>query len=217
MVNEYGSAAVFEGLAAQLDALGWADDAARARIFAAEEREHGMLCAAVVEAAGAEARAPASPAPRLPIHADTTPRAAVLRNVVSICCLSETVAVALISAERLEMPAGPLHDLLGRILADEFGHARFGWRLLARELAALGPHEHDALARYLPAAFVHLAAHELEHLPLGATWPDDAAQYGLCNGADARALFFDTVEQVIVPQLEAHGLPAALAWKERHP
>ena len=30
---------------------------------------------------------------------------------------------------------------------------------------------------------------------------------------DARVLFFDTVEQVIVPGLEAKGLPAARAWK----
>lgn len=32
----------------------------------------------------------------------------------------------------------------------------------------------------------------------------------------ARALFYDTVEQVIVPGLEQHGLPAHDAWNERH-
>ncbi|MEZ4468789.1 MAG: hypothetical protein R3F43_31265 [bacterium] len=53
------------------------------------------------------------------------------RNLLSVCCLSETVAVALIGAERLEMPEGPLRDILTRILADEVGHARLGWRWLA--------------------------------------------------------------------------------------
>lgn len=215
MVNEHGSSRVFEALAAQLDALGWSADAAEARTFAAEERAHGVLCGAVVEAAGGEAWAPALPARVLPEHADTTPRAAVLRNLISIACMSETVAVALIGAERLEMPESPLRELLGRILADEVGHARFGWRLLAREAPALPDDERAALARYLPTAFFHLEAHELGHIPVGAAWPSGAAAYGLCDGADARALFLDTVEHVIIPGLEAHGLPAAHAWKVR--
>ena len=45
------------------------------------------------------------------------------------------------------------------------------------------------------------------------------ATYGLCSGSDARDLFFDTVTSVIVPGLEAHGIPAARAWaaaSERH-
>lgn len=215
MVNEYGSSFVFDGLAAQLEALGWASDAAEARTFAAEEREHGALCGAVVEAAGGEALATALPGPQLPAHADTSPRVAALRNLLAICCLAETVAVALIGAERLEMPEGPLRRLLERILADEVGHARFGWRLLAREAPTLDPDEREALARYLPTALAHLEAHELRHIPVATRWPAEGAQYGLCDGGDARALCLDTIEQVIVPGLEAHGLPAARAWKER--
>ena len=217
MVNEHGSSRVFEALARQLDGVGWALDAAEARSFAAEEREHGALCGAVVAAAGGDACAPALADPDLPAHADTTARAAVLRNVMSICCLSETVAVALIGAERLEMPDGPLRELLERILADEVGHARFGWRLLAREFAGLSAAERDALARYLPTAFAHLETHELAHLPAGARWPDAAAAYGLCEGDDARTLFGETVEHVIIPGLEAHGLPAGSAWRARIP
>jgi hypothetical protein len=216
MVNEHGSSHVFAGLAAQLDALGHTADAAEARSFAAEERRHGVLCGAVVEAAGGDASAPALPVAVLPGHPDTTRRAALLRNVISICCLGETVAVALIGAERHEMPVGPLRDLLAQILADEVGHARFGWHLLAREAPGLEPAEHDALARYLPRAFAHLEAHELDHIPLGPPWPADAAHYGLCDGADARALFHDTVEHIIIPGLAAHDLPAAAAWRARH-
>ncbi len=216
MLNEYGSSFVFDGLAAQLAALGWSADAAEARAFAAEEREHGALCGAVVEAAGGEARGLANSSPQLPMHTDTTPRVAALRNLLSICCLGETVAVALIGAERLEMPAGPLRDLLERILADEVGHARFGWRLLAREAPSLATAELDGLARYLPTALAHLEAHELRHIPVATQWPIEGPHYGLCDGADARALFIDTVLQVIIPGLEAHGLPAARAWKARN-
>jgi hypothetical protein len=215
MVNEHGSARVFEGIAAQLAALGRDEEAAACRRFAEEEREHGALCGAVVEAAGGEAIAPALVRRPVPSHADTTPRAAVIRNLISVSCLSETVAVALIGAERLEMPESPLRSLLERIWADEIGHARFGWRVVARDLAELDARERDAVAGYLPVALGHLEAHELAHLPAERRWPAEGRAFGLCDGPDARALFEDTVREVIVPGLEGLGLPAARAWDER--
>jgi len=132
----------------------------------------------------------------------------------SVSCLSETVAVALIGAERFEMPEGALRDLLTRIWADEVGHARFGWRLLARA----APFDADARARlgaYLAVAFAALESHELAHLPDASRPPPEGAALGLCNGADARILFYETVTEVIVPSLERAGLPAARAWEAR--
>ena len=78
----------------------------------------------------------------------------------------------------------------------------------------------DAAARarlgaYLRVAFAHLERHELTHLPESSRFPEGASAYGLCDGADARALFYDTVRDVIVPRLEEHGVPAAAAWKAR--
>src|SRR5688572_15141631 len=62
MVNEHASAAVFLGLAGQLDAAGVAPkEVARCQTFADEERHHGVLCGSVVEALGGEARAEAPP------------------------------------------------------------------------------------------------------------------------------------------------------------
>lgn len=214
MINEHGSSYVFEQLAVQLAAIGLSDEADEVERFAAEEREHGALCGAVVDAAGGEARATALPIRELPAHPDTTPRAAALRNILSICCMSETIAVSLIGAERLEMPPGPLRELLTKIWSDEVGHARFGWRLLARIWPELTADEIDALARYLPCAFGALEDHELTNIPLNE-WPDAGTAYGLCGGADARTLFFETVDEVIVPQLAALGLPAAQAWDHR--
>jgi hypothetical protein len=215
MINEHGSARVFDAMAGQLAALGQAEDAASCRAFAAEERDHGAACGAVVELAGGAALAEVELGRVLPVHADTTPRAAAVRNLLSIGCLSETVAVALIGAERLEMPEGPLRELLTAIWADEIGHARFGWRYLARVLPTLDAAERDALVRYLPVALGALEAHELAHIPVATAWPSEAAAYGLCDGGDARTLFYETVTDVIVPQLETLGLPAARAWQER--
>ena len=212
MVNEHGSARVFEVLAEQLQAAGVdAHEVDRCRSFATEERHHGVLCGAVVEALGAEALAHIDPPEAVPTHPEVTPLEGALRNLLSICCLSETVAVALIGAERLEMPEGPLKELLTEIYADECGHANFGWRLLP-ELLAQGDLElRQRLGDYLAVAFDHLVAHELAHLPMSSEPPPEGARLGLCSGRAARALFFDTVEQVIVPALEAQGLPAAAA------
>src|SRR5262249_14416813 len=131
---------------------------------------------------------------------------AVLRNVTSICCMSETVAVSLIAAERLEMPEGPLRELLTRIWADEIGHARFGWKLLEEIVPTLSPERRAGLPAYLHFALQHLVEHELAHLPQTRGVPQGGAELGLCAGEDARTLFFDTLEEVIRPRLAQLGL-----------
>ncbi len=212
MINEHGSARVFEGLAKQFAAAGMYDVVEEVTAFAAEERRHGVLCGAVVEALGGEARAEIAEGEDYPLHEDASPLEAALRNMLSICCLSETVAVALIGAERLEMPDSELRTLLTGIWSDEVGHSRFGWRTIARLAKTLDPDLRERLGDYLEVAFVHLVQHELAHLPISSTPPPEGVVYGLCSGSDARALFFDTVTDIIVPGLEAHGLPAARAW-----
>lgn len=217
MINEYGSNRVFEALAEQMTRAGFpAEEIAQVREFASEERMHGVLCGAVVEALGGEARAEIDADPPYPQHEDASPVEGVLRNVLSVCCLSETVAVSLVGAERIEMPEGELRALLTRIYADEVGHSRFGWRLVGRLAKTLDADTRERLGDYLEVAFTALEAHELAHLPVASQPPPEGVVYGLCSGKDARDLFYDTVTQVIVPGLEAHGIPAGRAWARRH-
>ncbi len=219
MVNEHGSSRVFEQLAEQLSVSGELEGAAHCLEFAREERRHGVLCGAVVNALGGEAVALGLAEAELPPHEDaSTPREAALRNVLSVACLHETVAVALIGAEREEMQGGELRELLTGILADEVGHARFGWRLLTKAAAELSAEERGGLERYLRIAFLHLEEHELEHLPAnGAGFASDAAarELGLCDGLEARELFYATVHEVIIRGLSKLGLDAERAWQER--
>ncbi len=217
MKNEYSSSRVFEGLASQMERAGMAPElVAEVRGFAEEERRHGVMCGAVVEALGGCARTSWRDEGAFPEHLDArSPLEAVLRNLISVCCLSETVAVALIGAERMEMPEGELRELLTRIYADEVGHARFGWRVLEGLSADLDDEIRGRLGLYLRVAFAHLEEHELAHLPASVVAPEGGEALGLCSGADARALFFDTVTEVIVPGLARHGLPARRAWEER--
>jgi hypothetical protein len=213
MINEHSSARVFEGLALQFAAAGIDDVVEEVKGFASEERRHGVLCGAVVEALGGEAFAEIPEGDVYPAHEDAaSPLEAALRNMLSICCLSETVAVSLIGAERIEMPEGELRELLTGIYADEVGHSRFGWRTLQRLAPTLDQDLKDRLGDYLEVAFEHLVEHELAHLPVSSKPPPEGVALGLCSGPDARKLFFDTVTEVIVPGLEVHGIPAKRAW-----
>jgi rubrerythrin len=213
MKNEHGSARVFRHLAEQLDRAEL--DGAACREFAEEERRHGVLCAAVLEALGGQAVFVEEPCD-YPMHEDASPLEAVARNVLSICCLSETVAVALIGAERLAMTPGPLRDLLESILADEIGHARFGWRLLHEIAPRLSPRERARVDRYLALAFAGLEQHQLAHISDASSPGGLAAELGVCDGRDMRALFYRTAEEVIVPRLEDLGFAARAAWDARH-
>ena len=216
MINEYSSARVFEGLAAQMRAAGYPDSIVEeCRAFSDEERRHGVLCGAVVEALGGEARATMRDDGDFPEHRDVSRNEAVLRNVLSICCMAETVAVALVGAERLEMPDGELRELLTEIYADEVGHARFGWRLLAGAAPCLDRDARARLSDYLVVAFDHLERHELAHLSTSKRAPEGGAALGLCSGRDSRRLFYETVVEVIIPRLESLGLRAGAAWRQR--
>jgi len=101
MVNEYQSSLVFGSLALQAERAGLAARLSEElRELEAEERRHGVLCGSVVEALGGDARSQVATPRVLPGHASCAPLEAFLRNLLSVSCLSETVAVALIGAER---------------------------------------------------------------------------------------------------------------------
>jgi hypothetical protein len=213
MINEHVSARVFAALTGQLARAGLPGPSRAAAGMVVDEHRHAELCAAVVESLGGEARAALPDLPDVPEHPDADPLEAALRNVLSISCLSETVAVALIDAERRAAGPAALTDLLAAIVADEVQHARAGWRLLEQLAPRLGPGLREHLSDYLVLAFAHLVEHELAHLPPRAAPSPAAEAIGVCDGLGARQLFFATVEQVIVPGLQAHGLDAVGAWR----
>src|SRR5450631_3416113 len=79
MINEYASNRVFVALARQLEECGYEEEADEVTQFAEEERQHGALCGAVVEALGGEAKGELFDAPPFPPHRDAPKRAALLR------------------------------------------------------------------------------------------------------------------------------------------
>jgi hypothetical protein len=214
MLNEHVSARVFTALSRQLERAGVRGDRpARVAEMVEEEWLHADRCAAVVEVLGGDPVVALPELPPVPEHDDAGALEAVLRNVISVSCLSETVAVALIDAERRAAGPPELARLLAEILADEVGHARFGWRLLEDLAPSLTPALRERLGDYLVIALDDLATHELSHLPARPSPSPAAEAVGVCDGLAARRLFFATVNEVIVPGLEAAGLPALSAWR----
>lgn len=214
MVTEHVSARVFAGLVPQLmRAEVDADLHEEVAAMIADELRHARLCAAAVHVLGGEAIAELPPITAIPEHEDAAPLEALLRNVISVGCLSETVAVALIDGERLRTPNPELAGVLEEILADEVAHARFGWRFLEGLAGSIDAGTRARLDGYLEVALRHLIDHELAHLPARPAPSAAAEEVGVCDGNDARALFFDTLRGVIVPGLTAHGFRAQEALR----
>lgn len=217
MVNEHISARIFSGLVYDLMRAGYhGAPLFEASAMAREELTHARLCATVVRALGA---APVADLPELlplPDHladdAARTPREALAMNLLSVACLSETVAVAQISAER-DASDPALADVLTRILADEVGHARLGWALLDELVPAMTTDERTRLSAYLAVALAALAEHQRNVGADPRSCPGPALRaLGVCDGRLQHAIYLDTVEDIILPRLAALGLDGENAW-----
>jgi hypothetical protein len=187
---------------------------------ATDEIVHATLCGDIVTAFGGEPVAQAEPTlTPLPRHANVDAVERVVRNVMFVGCLSETVAVALLEEERALAQEPWVRDVIELILADEIAHARLGWQFLAMQLPHLREGARERLATYLRVAFAYLERRELELLPVSPPITGEMLRQreavGLCSGRGARDLFFDTLESVIVPRFEEMGIAAREAWRTR--
>lgn len=215
MVSEHASARVFGDMVGGMMRAGLpSDEIRRVAAMAQQELDHGLLCARVLVALGV---APVGELPRLdvtPVHADAaSPLEAVLRNVISIGCCSETVAVALVATEREQAGPPALRKVLDQILRDEIKHSRFGWRLVSRLTPSLSKKERDGLDAYLVDAFEHSIAFHGQFLDMPYAG-DEGVAIGAPHGGSSFVTFVTTMRQIVVPGLERCGLRAADAWNE---
>ena len=220
MVHEHESAAVFTGLLPQLmeaeAALDFKTVIVRSGL---DELRHAGLCGQVVEYLGGEPTAEANLeiAP-VPQHTDCTPLEGVLRNVVFASCLSETVSMALLTSERERAEEPFVERVLRQLAGDESLHARLGWVFLSTCWQQTDGACAEAIADYLPVAFGAFEESMRSAMPTGHV-PDDilaeAVKLGCSSGRQGRSILYETVDEVIIPQLEEIGLPARQAWHDR--
>jgi hypothetical protein len=213
MASELASARVFSALVPQAMRanLGY-ERIAQLTDMAREEVEHGLLCAKVVAALGGDPTAQVPPLEPVPVHEGCDPLEVVVRNVLSVSCCSETVAVALVGTEREQAALEPLERVLRKILADEVGHARFGWRLLEDVAPSFDAAMRRRLTAYLVLVFEHELVFHGAFLRMDRA-TDAGLGIGAPDGAANWACFVETMTTVTIPGLEKHGLKAAWAWE----
>jgi hypothetical protein len=211
MAAEFASARVFAGLVPQMMAAGLAFDEVReVTDMARQEVDHGLLSGRVYAALGGVPCSAVPPLDPVPQHEGCSPLEVVLRNVISVSCCGETLAVAVIGAERERATIEPLREILTRILSDEVGHARFGWRILRDVGGALDSSMRRRLSAYLVSVFERDLSVMKNALDAPeASWA--ALSVGAPDGALAWSTFLETMTSVTVPGLERCGLKAAWA------
>jgi hypothetical protein len=128
----------------------------------------------------------------------------LLADVVLACCFSETINVALLTLSLEAATDIGIRETTRALLADEVDHSRLGWAYLAW---ARRQGQGDALGEQLPRmlASVTLPLLFADTPPL----PEEAALLALGDLPlrTRRSLFVDTVNEVILPGLQAQGLP----------
>jgi hypothetical protein len=220
MVHEHESAAVFTNLLPPMMEAEVALDFKTVLVRSGlDELRHAGLCGQVVQFLGGEARAEADlEIDSVPEHPDCSPLAGVLRNVMFASCFSETVSMALLTAER-ELVDEPFVDrVLKQLAGDESLHARLGWVFLSECWEATDGEVREPLEAYLPAAFASFEEQMLGAMPLGEVDDDvleEAEKLGFSDSERSREILYDTIETVVVPQLEEIGLAAGEAWTSR--
>ena len=215
---EYRSSMVFGQLAVQLfEANAPVECTAVMLRMAQDELRHALTCERVRRTLGdsssVEVDSTVSPLAR---HEGLSARERALRNVIYTTCCSEMVACARFVAT-LDAVTDPFMQAAFReLLADEILHGQFGFHYLALEAQWLAgePTARASTHRFLRHAFKVI---EGELSMAGTFAPVDAAgrALGLEDAAVARALFFETMEGAVVPALNAVGLEATTAWRER--
>jgi hypothetical protein len=183
-----------------------------------DESRHVSLCSRVARTYGAHVDAP-GPLRASAITQGLTAEGAALAEVVSLCCIAETLSVAAFGA--ILESAGPrdIRDVAQSILHDEAFHAEIGWTHLAAEVA-LG--RGAFLGELLPSL---LASSISGELPLATPdLGDDAAEqearsFGFLPAARHRAIVRDALGSVILPKFRAAGIEtgAATAWLVTQP
>jgi len=221
MVHEHHSAAVFSRLLPQLmEAEAGLELKTAVLRMSMDELRHAALCGRVVELLGGTAEAPADleTAP-LPRHAGCTAREVALRNVMFVGCMSETVALSLLTEERELTTEPAIRAVVDQLAADEVLHARLGWSHLADVWPRLTEAERDRTNAYLPVAFAYLEQRMLGAMPVGPEHDEETLEamhaLGCLDSRQGRELFRATVREVIAPRLTEYGLDALDAWERR--
>jgi hypothetical protein len=211
---ELDAEARFRLLAERLESLGAPPALAElARRCAADEGRHAVLCARLAREYGAGPPEPSTGPVREYAPGTLLPRGKLLYELVASCCIAETESMGVLTTLVAAARPGPLRDVLRELASDEVRHGQLGWAYLAAEHRAgvtsfLTPLVPRMLQGNAPADLFQAAPPELE---------DEALlDLGVLPHSIKRAVFGETLEQVVFPGLERFGVDPGPAreWLE---
>ena len=196
--TEYEAASHFAHLAGELRALGYPESLALMAVRAArDELEHARLCREVI-ASHAPALPPLPPHPTQLGPGSLSRWQRTLYQAVALCCVTETLSVALLLEMRACVRDPAAAEAVGRIARDESRHSQIGWAALAHARSA---GDLAWVSAHLPA-MLRAALHS-EELPAAA---GDLADHGILPAARCRAVTGAVIDEVILPGLRRYGI-----------
>jgi hypothetical protein len=220
---EYGSAAITQHLVLWLIQLGASPEVIDKGLRIVEdELVHSRMSHEVyVDAGGTEPPIIDRDTLQLGRRAQLPLELDVLRTVVRVFCLGETVAVPLFSHLRASCTVPSARAALDRVLRDEVRHRDFGWMALDWLLTTpLGPQIPTIVEAELPRMFGDLEhsygtgnpAHGDERCALMA---DSDRAWGLAPPAEYAEILHRTFTRDYQPRFAARGIDATPAWGAR--
>lgn len=213
--SEREASARFERLAAQLEAEHAAPVVvAMAKRAADDEVRHVQICADLAvryghRGGGDEPTEAGEIGPRR-----VGGRERLLYEVVAFCAVTESINAALMTVSYEQATDAVVRAAVREILRDEVTHARLGWAHLSAERALGGGAQ---LAAGLPAMLAGTVREELFAPTDGEAVDARLAGHGELPRAVRVEVFVQTLEAVVFPGLEAHGVDATAgrAWLAR--
>jgi hypothetical protein len=206
---EIEAAARFARMATELSEVGATQVVIRgAEGASVDEQRHRDLCAKLAAKWGEpNARAHVPPRERIG-RSEMDPRDRLLWEVVAVCCVSETMNVALMTRCMEVVKDQEIRATLHELLKDEVQHARLGWAHLAAERAAgRGQFVGDVLPLILEAS---VEPGFLEGT-LAVPWTDELYHYGELPLAELVQIYLDTLNLVAFPGFQAVDVDTAKA------
>lgn len=195
-----------------------------------DEVRHAELCAQMAHTCwpeGVEANddvfawpAPQTPWPAPPDEPNARTRWAAEAIAVA-CCLGETLSRPMLEAIAVVATSEVAEACARQILRDEHLHATFGWEALAHLLPRLDDAARTELRRTIAAALAGLQASTACGIPVEQVAGRELEivrgppNLGTLDDLQYATIFYATIEQEILPALDALGLDGTAAWAQR--
>jgi hypothetical protein len=172
-----------------------------------DEHRHAAYCADLAQSYGAQLTAASSFAPEI-APALLENRDKVLYEVVAACCITETESVSVLTTLVNAAGGRTMRRILRELLRDEVGHSRLGWAHLADESRRRSV---GFLGRFVPYMLEGSVVEGLFDAPNPERESPELLAHGILPHSAKRAVFTQTLTEVVFPGLERFGVDTAPA------